>query len=104
MKELTTERLVLRPMSTGYLYSVHEYASDKDTCKYMVFLPNESLEETIEFIRDAEKEFSKDVPSYYEMAVFLGDVHIGAVSLYLNGTGTSGELGWIINRPANKSQ
>ena len=98
MKELSTERLILRPMCTEYLYSAHEYASDRETCKYMMFLPNDSLEETLGFIKDAENEMSEPEPEYYEMAVFLGDEHIGAVSLYLNDTGTSAELGWIINR------
>ena len=98
MKELTAARLVLKPMCSEYLYSVDEYASDKETCKYMMFLPNESLEETAGFLRDAENEMSKDAPSYYEMAVFLGNALIGAVSLYLNETGTEGELGWVINR------
>ncbi|MBP3272093.1 MAG: GNAT family N-acetyltransferase [Ruminococcus sp.] len=98
MTDLMTERLILRPMCTDYLDSTHEYASDPETCKYMVFLPNDTTAETLGYLKRAEKEFAKDDPSFYEMAVFLGDTHIGAVSLYLNDARTEGELGWTINK------
>ena len=98
MKDIKTERLVLRPMSTAYLESTHEYASDEETCRYMVYLPSDSIEDTLCYLTDAQAEFGKEKPSYYEMAVFLGDVHIGAVSLYLDEKQTSGEFGWTINK------
>lgn len=98
MQNLTTERLILRPMSTEYLDSTHEYASDRETCRFMVWLPSDSIEQTLYYLTDAEAEFKKESPSYYEMAVFLGDIHIGAVSLYLDENRTSGEFGWTINK------
>lgn len=95
---LTTERLTLKPMCSDYLASTHEYASDRETCKFMLFLPNDTLADTLDYLRDAEAEAAKDQPSYYEMAVFLGDMHIGAVSLYLGGEPESAELGWTFNK------
>ena len=98
MKHIITERLVLKPMCMEYLYSTHEYASDAGNSKFMVYLPYDSIEETRGFIERAEAEFRKETPSFYEMAVFYTDAHIGAVSLYLDDSGTSCECGWTLNR------
>lgn len=98
MKELTTERLVLKPMSKDYLETAHEYASDKETCRFMVYLPSDSIEDTLYYLIDAETEFAKETPNYYEMAIFCGDKHIGAVSLYLDEDRVKGELGWTLNK------
>ena len=98
MKEIITERLVLKPLCAEHLLSTHEYASDPETCRFMVYLPNASEEETMVFLREAESESHKEYPSYYEMGIFCGGVHIGAVSLYLSDDRTVGELGWILNK------
>ena len=98
MTEIKTERLVLKPMCREYLDTTHEYASDRENCRYMVFLPNDSIEDTLGYLEGAEREFAKAEPSFYEMAVFRGGEHIGAVSLYLNEDMTEGEFGWTLNR------
>ena len=95
---IETERLTLRPMCREYFASTHEYAADPENTRYMLFLPNDSEDETLQYLSDAEAEFSKEKPSYYEMAVFLGEEHIGAVSLYLSENGGPAEFGWIINK------
>lgn len=95
--EIKTERLTLRPMTLGYLDSVHAYVSDLENTRYMCFLPNETREETEEFIRRAEAERGKPKPSYYEFVVLRSDVHVGAVSLYWLEDGVW-ELGWIVNK------
>lgn len=81
--ELKTRRLVLRPLGTEYLQTVHAYASDLENTKYMMHLPNETLEETLEFLKNAEAEWEKDNPSFYEFAVLYEGRQIGAVSVYL---------------------
>lgn len=98
MREIRTERLVLKPMCREYLDSTHEYASDAENCRFMVFLPNNSIEETMGYLENAEKEFAKAAPSVYEMAIFCGGIHIGAVSLYMSEDRTEGEFGWTLNR------
>lgn len=98
MNPIITERLVIKPMCIDYLESTHEYASDPENTTYMVYLPNDSIEDTRAFLQRAEEEFKKEHPAFYEMAVFYKDVHIGAVSLYLNDDRTVGELGWTINK------
>lgn len=51
--EIKTNRLVLCPLGIKYLESTHEYASDADATKYMMFLPNDTMEETAGFLENA---------------------------------------------------
>lgn len=96
--EINTERLVLKPLGTEYLQTTFPYASDLENTRYMVNLPNETIEETKNFLSNAEKEWQKPDPDYYEFAVLLDGVHIGGVCLYLNEKRDTGELGWILDK------
>lgn len=98
MIEIKTQRLTLKPLGPEYLLSTHKYSSDVDNCRLMVYLPNESLEETAQFLADVEAEWAKDKPSFYEFAILLNGEHIGAISLYIENEGRSLELGWIIDK------
>lgn len=95
---IRTERLTLKPLGLDFLLTTHEYSSDIENTKFMVFLPNDSLEETANFLLDCEREWQKEQPSFYEFAIILGGTHIGAVSLYLNDERTEAEFGWIIGK------
>ena len=82
--EIQTDRIILRPMCMKYLDSVNEYAMDKDNTTYMLFLPNDSVQDTINFLKAAEIEWAKELPAFYEFAIIYEGIHIGAVSLYPN--------------------
>ncbi len=93
--EIRTERLRLVPLGFRFYDSVCEYATDPENTRYMIFLP-ESPAEAAQFLKDADAEWGKDSPEFYEFAVLYGDEHVGAVSVYFeNG---AGELGWILNK------
>lgn len=96
--EIKTNRLILCPLGIRYLESTHEYASDREATKYMMFLPNDTMEETEDFLKNADAEWNKQSPEFYEFAVLLNHRHIGAVSLYLDERRTTGEFGWILHR------
>lgn len=96
--QIKTDRLILRPLGMEYLDSVFEYASDYDTTKYMINLPNEAIEETIDFLRGTDAEWAKENPAFYEFAILFGDRHIGAVCIYLDDSKTEGEVGWILHK------
>ncbi|MGN0299441.1 MAG: GNAT family N-acetyltransferase [Lachnospiraceae bacterium] len=96
--ELQTERLVLKPLGLQYLESVHSYASDIENTRYMLHLPNTSIEETAAFLRGADMEWNKNQPEFYEFAVFYENHPIGAVSIYLEDDVKTGELGWILDK------
>lgn len=97
MIAINTKRLVLKPLGIKYLETVYEYASDIENTKYMVHLPDRTMEETKEFLQKVEREWKRDVPSFYEFAIIYENRQIGAVSIY-RVDDLSGELGWIINK------
>ncbi|MBQ8599254.1 MAG: GNAT family N-acetyltransferase [Oscillospiraceae bacterium] len=94
---LTTPRLTLVPHGMKYFESTQKYSSDVENCRYMFWLPRDTEEETRAFLRDCENEWKKLQPSFYEFAVLLDGIHIGAVSAYLEDDG-SAELGWIVDK------
>ena len=47
---INTERLTLRPVLTGDTDEIHRYAGDK-SIDMMLFLPNDTVEQTAEFVR-----------------------------------------------------
>lgn len=97
MIEINTKRLILRPLGMKYLKTVHEYAVDIENTKYMKYLPNETLEDTMTFLQKADTEWRSDKPSFYEFAIIYENQQVGAVSIYLEDN-LSGEMGWIINK------
>ena len=94
--EIRTDRLVLTPTGPRYALSTHAYAGDPEHTRYMMNLPNDSPEETAAFLRQAEDEWKKERPSFFEFAVLLDGTHIGAVSAWREEDGGF-ELGWIIH-------
>ena len=95
---IETERLTLRPFELTDLESIHEYASDKANTEYMVYLPNNSKEETEQFLKRVVAEWKNDNPQCYEFAIILDGTHIGAVSASLSEDKYECELGWIIHK------
>lgn len=81
-----------------FLESTHKYASDLENTKFMVHLPNNSIEETKLFLSAIDEEWKKENPSFFEFAILLDGKHIGAVSIYLNDERNIGELGWILDK------
>lgn len=123
---LTTERLKIVPQSMKYLESTHEYASDRQNMRYMMFLPNDSIEETKNFLANAEAEWKSASPRDFQCAILRGEEHIGGVSVTLldaasnalsgfsnsgesndlpastvpSSSAVSAELGWCIKKSA----
>lgn len=96
--ELKTKRLILRPLDIKDLETTHIYASDKENTRYMIHLPNETREKTLQFLDRVTNEWKRDKPRFFEFAIELNKLHIGAISIYLNSERFEGEIGWIINR------
>ena len=95
---LRTDRLLLRPLSLKDLNTVHEYASDLENTRYMLFLPNTTEQETKDFLCSVEWEWQQENPSSFEFAIVLDNVQIGAISISLGETAKQGEIGWILNK------
>ena len=101
-----------------YLESTHEYASDRQNMRYMMFLPNDSIEDTKQFLANSEAEWKSASPRDFQCAILRGDEHIGGVSVTLldaasnalSGSSNSGdassisaELGWCLKKSAQGS-
>lgn len=95
---IKTERLLLVPLGPQFLMSTHQYASDIENTKYMIYLPNVDINETKAFLDKVHAEWQKCKPQFYEYAILLNNEHIGAVSIDIDSDNTEGELGWIINK------
>jgi acetyltransferase, GNAT family len=96
--EIKTDRLILRPLDISDLATVHTYASDEENTTYMLWLPNDTIEETKQFLNSVTNEWKKAVPNYYDFAIVFEGLQIGAISVTLNDSRNIGELGWILNK------
>ena len=96
---LHTQRLTLRPIGPADLETTHDYAGCEENARYMMFLPYKSVEETANYLAQADGWWDEEKPESFEFAIMLGDQHVGGLSLEMmdweNGVA---ELGWIVHR------
>lgn len=88
---LKTERLTIVPQSRKYLKSTHEYASDRQNMRFMVYLPNDTIEDTKQFLARAEEEWNSPAQRDFECAILRGGEHIGGISVTLSGAAVFGQ-------------
>lgn len=69
--EIKTDRLILRPLDISDLATVHTYASDEENTKYMFWLPNDTIEETKQFLSDVTNEWKKRFLIIMSLPLFL---------------------------------
>ena len=95
MKELTTERLLLRAFVESDWQAVHEYASDPEVVQYMPWGPN-TEDETRRFIDQRLADQAVDHPGHVEYAVALRaeDRLIGGCGVHASDNPDNSE-GWI---------
>lgn len=93
---IVTERLVIRPVSFSDADEIHKYAGDKEI-DMMLFLPNDTVEQTIEFVRNSVQEWEKEKPSIREYVMIYNDKIIGGINLETVDESTY-EIGWVISR------
>lgn len=96
--EIKTDRLLLRPLALSDWATVHAYAGDEENTTYMLWLPNDTAEETKQFLSRVTDEWKKAAPDYYEFAIVFEGVQVGAISVALNDARDTGELGWVLNK------
>ena len=95
-----TERLILRDFEPGDFADVHEYSSDPENVRHMMFGPN-TPEQTRDYVeRQCAEERLAEPRMHYNAALQRkedGKV-IGGISLHLNWRWDDGILGIILNR------
>jgi [ribosomal protein S5]-alanine N-acetyltransferase len=93
-----TKRLTLRPFQYKDIQDVHQYASDPDITKYMLFGPN-TIEDTENFVNLIIDTWYHEFPiRHYEMIIEKDSHVLGAVSIHLSDDLLEGELGWILKK------
>ena len=97
--EITTKRLTIRPVRIGDEKEIHEYAGDQ-SLTMMYFLPNETFEETAEFVKENADEWESADQTNFEFVILLEGRIIGGCDCDLGHSKdrSYATLGWIINK------
>lgn len=97
MKQIETERLILRKFTEDDFDAVHSYAGCSENIKYMIWGPNTELQ-TQEFINNAINEAERQPCTNYQYAAVLKQTGklIGACNLAI--CGDEAEIGWILHK------
>ena len=97
--EIRTKRLTVRPVRIGDEKEIHEYASDKDITM-MFWLPNDTIEETVDFVKKNAQEWSSVDQTDFEFVILLDGRIIGGCDCDLSHSEdrSYATLGWIINK------
>lgn len=93
---IVTERLVIRPIDVSDADEIHKYAGNKEI-DMMLFLPNDTIEQTVEFVRNAVREWSKEKPSVREYVMLHNSSIIGGIGLETIDESTF-EIGWVVSK------
>lgn len=97
MDIISTKRLILRPYNKGDFDAVHEYASNDEIVKYMLFGPN-TYQETVNFVtRIIDFYYCEKPITNLEYAIELNGSMVGGVSIHIDYDQKVGEMGWILN-------
>lgn len=94
---ISSERLVLRPVTKDDTDAIHEYASDK-SITMMMYFPKETLEETKAFVSYAVSEWNKAEPDDREYVIVYEGKIIGSINLEFDHTGEVCEIGWLVHK------
>ena len=95
---IQTERIKLEPLGTKHFNTTCRYSTDPENTKMMCFLPCDSDDEVMNYLRKCEIQWTMETPEYLDAAILSEGVHVGAVSIELLDNCTVGEFGWIIDK------
>lgn len=93
---IVTERLIIRPVAVSDTEEIHKYAGDKEI-DMMLFLPNDTVEQTVEFVRNSVREWERENPSIREYVIIYNDNIIGGIDLETLDESTF-EIGWVVSK------
>lgn len=97
---LKTDRLILREFSPDDFDDVHEYSSDYENVRHMMFGPN-TPEQTYNYLNvQCVKEQTEEPRMHYNIAVVIEETGklIGGISLHMNWRRDDAIIGIILNR------
>ena len=98
MPTLTTERLVLRPMSTSDAWDMYEYAHREDVTEFLLWSPHPSVSYTRDYLAYIESRYA--ACEFYDWAITLADSGkmIGTAGFTkINTDHNVGEIGYVLS-------
>src|SRR5438105_5894729 len=96
-ERLTTARLVLRRVGPADVDAIHEYASDPEVTRYMMWLRHPSVEHTRAFMMSRADPWSTGEGEFGWGITLAGtDRVIGMIGIRLNGF--KADMGYVLNR------
>lgn len=100
MNQLETKRLILRTWEEYDCKAVHAYASDIENTKYMVWGPNDTEEQSQNFITRQLSEYIKEPITNYTFAVVHKQSNsvIGGCNIHMVRDFDQAGIGWILNK------
>jgi [ribosomal protein S5]-alanine N-acetyltransferase len=95
---ITTERLLLRPITIKDARDIFAYASNPEVTKYVRFVTHKSLRDTHAFIRRVQTSYRKGITPLWGMEIKASGRLIGASGfLQWPNPDQRAELGYVIN-------
>jgi [ribosomal protein S5]-alanine N-acetyltransferase len=95
---ITTERLLLRPITMKDAPDIFAYASNPEVTKYVRFVTHKSLRDTYAFIRRVQASYRKSITPLWGMEVKASGRLIGASGfLQWPNADQRAELGYVIH-------
>ncbi|MEU4741467.1 GNAT family protein [Actinosynnema sp. NPDC023658] len=92
---LTTERLVLRPLTAADAPAFAAYRSDPEVARYQGWEAPFSLAQAEEFVRDVGAA-DPTAPGWYQFAIEVGGVLVGDVGVGLHENGMQADIGYTV--------
>jgi len=90
--ELTTERLLLRPLTPGDFTAVHSWGSNPENVRYMAFGPN-TEEDTRAFLERAANKPGRE----FGIVIKETGALVGSCGIYPNEANDTADMGWILH-------
>lgn len=95
---LTTERLVLRFMTTDDVDDIHAYQSREDVCRYLLFEPRDRATVAAKVAQHAEARTLGGDGDYWQIAIELDGRVVGDVYFSIKSVAQqTGEIGWTMH-------
>ena len=99
LKEINTQRILLREIEEKDLYNIYEYASDEDVARYMPWETHKSLDDTHNFIDTEIEKYKTNTSLNYAIVLKENNKMIGTAGCFEYKDGDKfAQGGYVINK------
>ncbi len=99
MPELTTDRLLLRPVRLSDAREMFTYSCDPEVSRYVLWEPHRSIADTYEAIFELRRQYRRGEPATFAIVLRHERIMIGTIGfMWLNAASRSAEIGYSLSR------